>query len=98
MVVTPCLDPATLDAVTKPTLSYSNYSRAFIHAILGIDAPLLYQWERRGGWSKSTIAALPEREGPSFWDVKNNPDLFNDPDGWYDRELKQFFLDRRRHG
>lgn len=56
-VMTPWLDPAEIDRVTLDKLSGSKYSRVFIHAIFGVEEKALYQWERGGCWSKSTVPA-----------------------------------------
>jgi hypothetical protein len=78
---TPWLDAARLDAATAQSLSASKYTRAFVHAVLGLEEQALYQWRRGGSWSKSTLAVQPQNQGPSFWDCRRYPDLFRDPDG-----------------
>jgi hypothetical protein len=93
--MTPWLDVGNLDALTLQSLSVSKYTRVFIHVILGVEEQALYQWQRGGPWSKSTLAVPPEDRGPSFWDYRNDPDLLRDPDSWCDREIERFFAERR---
>jgi hypothetical protein len=95
LVLTPWLDTEALDAATAQSLSASKYTRTFIHVALGLEEQALYEWRRGGSWSKSTLAVPPQYQGPSFWDCRRNPDLFRDPDGWCDREVKRFFAGRR---
>src|SRR5271156_1886877 len=54
-VMTPWLSPEALDAATLQNLAASKYTRAFLHAILGVEEKALYQWQLGGGWSKSTV-------------------------------------------
>lgn len=91
-IMTPWLDTGSLDSATLDKLSRSKYSRAFIHAILGVEEKALYQWERGGCWSKSTVLVAPEERGPDFWHYKNpenEPELHSDPLGWQEREIKR---------
>jgi hypothetical protein len=95
-VMTPWLDTASLNAATAQILSTSRYTRAFIHVILGLEEQALYEWQRGvGAWSKSTLVLPSRDQGPSFWDCRGDSDLFNDPDGWCDREVQRFFAERR---
>jgi hypothetical protein len=75
-IMTRWLDVGKLDTLTVESLSASKYKRVFIHAILGVEEQALYQWQRGGSWSKSTLALLPEDRGPSFWDCRSDTDLF----------------------
>jgi hypothetical protein len=93
--LTPWLDAGRLDAATAQSLSTSKYAQAFIHVALGLEERALYQWRRGGSWSKSTLAVPSQDRGLSFWDCRQDPDLFRDPDGWRDREVQRFFAERR---
>jgi hypothetical protein len=66
-----------LDNATLSILANSKYTRTFIHAVLGVEEKALYQWNRDGSWSKSTLSLPPEQQGPNFWDFiaewKRNP-------------------------
>jgi hypothetical protein len=94
-VMTPWLDTGSLDNATLDKLARSKYSRAFIHAILGAEEKALYQWERSGGWSKSTLPVPPEEQGPDFWQWKNDPELLSDPEGWRKREVERVLAELR---
>ena len=94
LVLTAWLDTEALDAATAQSLTASKYTRAFIHVALGFEEQVLYQWQRGGSWSKSTLAVPPQDQGRSFWDCRRDPDLLRDPDGWRDRELRRFFAER----
>lgn len=94
-VMTPWLDTGSLDNATLDKLARSKYSRAFIHAILGAEEKALYQWERGGGWSKSTLPVPPEAQGPDFWQYKNDPELLSDPEGWCKREVERVLAELR---
>jgi hypothetical protein len=94
-VMTPWLDTGSLDNATLDKLARSKYSRAFIHAILGAEEKALYQWERGGGWSKSTLPVPPEEQGPDFWQWKNDPELLSDPEGWRKREVERVLAELR---
>jgi len=94
-VLTPWLDAGRLDAATAQSLSTSKYAQAFIHVALGLEERALYKWRRGGSWSKSTLAVPSQDQGPSFWDCRRDPDLFRNPDGWRDREVRRFFAERR---
>jgi hypothetical protein len=98
LVLTPWLGTEALDAATAQSLAASKYTRAFIHVALGLEEQALYQWRRGGPWSKSTLAVPPKDQGPSFWDCRRDSDLFRDPDGWRDRELRRFFAERGERG
>jgi hypothetical protein len=50
-VITSWLPTDALDAATLQSLAASKYSRAFIHAILGVEEKALYQWHQGAGWS-----------------------------------------------
>jgi hypothetical protein len=65
----PWSDVADLDNATLSNLESSKYTRAFIHAVLGVEEQALYQWNRRGRWSKSTVPLSPTEQGPTFWEV-----------------------------
>jgi hypothetical protein len=88
-VMTPWLDIAELNRETLDKLEGSKYSRAFIHAIVGIEEQGLYQWERGGQWSKSTLPVPPEMHGRNFFQYRNDPELLSDPEGWCKREVEQ---------
>jgi hypothetical protein len=88
-VMTPWVDTAALDRATLDKLASSKYSRAFIYSIAGVEEQALYQWDRGGCWSKSTVPVPPEQQGPDFWQYKsseNKPELHSDPVGWCKRE------------
>jgi hypothetical protein len=95
-VMTPWLDTAELDRATLDKLAGSKYSRAFIHAILGAEERALYQWERGGGWSKSTVPVPPEMQGPDFWQYKSDPELLSDPEGWCKREVERVLTEQAK--
>jgi hypothetical protein len=95
-VMTPWLDTGSLDNATLDQLARSKYSRAFIHAILGPEEQALYQWERGGHWSKSTLPVPPEQQAPDFWQYKNDPELLADPEGWCKREVERVLIELRR--
>jgi hypothetical protein len=97
-VMTPWIDVEALTAATLQDLSTSQYTRAFIYAVLGVEEQALYQWQRGGIWSKSTVAVPPEDQGSSFWDYRHDPDLLSDPEGWCEREVQRFFAERRKQG
>jgi hypothetical protein len=44
--MTPWLLPAKLDAATLPTLERSKYTRAFVHAVLGVEEQALFEWRQ----------------------------------------------------
>ena len=88
-VMTPWLDTGALDRATADMLSRSKYSRAFIHAILGAEEKALYQWERGGCWSKSTVPVPPDEQKPDFLQYRNNPELRSDPEGWCRQEVEK---------
>jgi hypothetical protein len=94
-VMTPWLTTDALDAATLQILAASKYSRAFIHAVLGVEEKALYQWHRGASWSKSTLELPPEQRAPDFWDYKNDPDLVNDPIGWRERKIKRVLAELR---
>jgi hypothetical protein len=88
-VMTPWLDIAELNHVTLDKLAGSKYSRAFIHATLGAEEQALYQWERRGQWSKSTLPVPPEMHGPDFFQYRDDAELLSDREGWCKHELER---------
>jgi hypothetical protein len=92
-VMTPWLSLAALDAATLPPLERSKYTRAFIHAVLGVEEQALYEWQRAGNWSKSTLP--PVQRGPDVWEYKNDPELLRDPEGWFRREVKRVLAELR---
>jgi hypothetical protein len=92
-VMTPWIDLGALDAATLQDLSTSKYSKAYIHVVLGVEEHALYEWQRGGKWSKSTVAE-PQNRGPNFWEYKNDLDLLKDPDSWCDREIERIFTER----
>jgi hypothetical protein len=94
-VMTPWLAVAPLGAATLPTLEGSKYTRAFIHAALGVEEQALYEWEHGASWSKSTIKLPPAQQGPGFWDYKDDPELLRDPEGWCEREAKRVLAELR---
>jgi hypothetical protein len=73
-VMTPWLTADALDEATLQTLAASKYSRAFMHAVLGVEEKALYQWHRGAGWCKSTIELPPAQRARNFWDYKNDRD------------------------
>ena len=97
-VMTPWLTTDSLDAATLQSLAASKYTRAFIHAVLGVEEKALYQWDRGAGWSKSTIELPPAERAPDFWVYKNDLDLLNDPEGWCEREVKRVLAELRQTG
>jgi hypothetical protein len=88
LVMTPWLTAARLNAATQQLLAASKYTRAFIHAVLGVEEQTLYEWRRGAGWSKSTIERPAPQRAPDLWSLKNDRDLVNDPDGWCQREIE----------
>jgi hypothetical protein len=94
-VMTPWLTTDSLDAATLQILAGSKYTRAFVHAVLGVEEKALYQWHQGAGWSKSTIELPPAERAPDFWEYKNDPDLLNDPEGWCKREVKRVLAELR---
>jgi hypothetical protein len=97
-VVTPWLTADALDAVTLESLAASKYTRAFIHAALGVEDHALYQWHRGAGWSKSKIELAPAHRAPDSWDYRDAPDLLSDPEGWCAREVKRVLAELRGTG
>jgi hypothetical protein len=91
--MTPFIDAGALGTATLRDLSASRYSKAYIYAILGLEESALYQWQRGGEWSKSTVPVSPRDQGLSFWEFRNDPNLLNDPDRC-DREVERFFAER----
>lgn len=59
---------------------------------------LHYEWQRGGNWSKSTIELPPTEQAPDFWDYRNDPDLPNGPEGWWDREVNRVLAELRGTG
>jgi hypothetical protein len=96
MIMTPWLETDALDARTTNDLASSNYTRAFIDVILGVEEKALYEWRRDAGWSKSTVALPPAEQAPDFWSYKDDPDLQADPEGWGDREAERVLAELRR--
>ncbi len=94
-IMTPWLSTDALDAATLQSLAASKYTRAFIHAVFGVEEKALYQWHRSAGWSKSTIELPPAERAPDFWEYRNAPDLLSDPLGWRDREIKRVLAELR---
>jgi hypothetical protein len=98
MIMTPWLETGALNARTTNDLASSNYTRAFIDVILGVEEKALYEWRRDAGWSKSTVALPPAEQAPDFWAYKDDPDLLADPEGWRDREIERVLTELRQSG
>jgi hypothetical protein len=94
-VMTPCLPTEELRARTGTALEHSNYTRTFLHAILGVEEQALYEWERGKGWSKSVLPRPAIAQGPSLWEYKDDPELLKDPKGWCDREVERVLAEMR---
>lgn len=53
-VVTPWITAQALNDATTDDLKRSNYRRAFIYSILGVEEAV-YRWDRMNGWEKSVL-------------------------------------------
>jgi hypothetical protein len=94
-VMTPWLTTDALDAATSQSLTASKYTRAFIHAILGVEEKALYQWDRGAGWSKATLELPPEEQASELWQQLQDPELWSDPEGWSEREARRILAEQR---
>lgn len=87
--MTPWLTPATLDATSLSKLESSKYTRAFVHAVLGVEEQVLFEWRRGLAWSKSTVSSSREQDALSFSEHIRAPELWRDPGAWFERQLWQ---------
>jgi hypothetical protein len=87
--MTSWIEVSALDAATLPDLESSKYTRAFIHSILGAEHQTLFEWRHGGSWSKSALSLPSEQQGPSFWEQIKDPELWKDPDGWFERQVER---------
>jgi hypothetical protein len=86
-VMTPWLAVEALDHVTGPLLAASQYKRAFIQVILGIEHAL-YEWSaKQNRWEKKVERKPSEFQGSSFFEVIKDPEWLTDPDGMADRKV-----------
>ncbi|HEY2107130.1 MAG TPA: hypothetical protein VGH29_15130, partial [Candidatus Binataceae bacterium] len=68
-IMTEWITVGDLDNATLSILANSKYTRAFIHAVLGVEEKALYQWNRDGSWLKSVVPVPPDEQGPDFWKI-----------------------------
>lgn len=88
MAPTPWIEPADLNAATQATLAGAKYHRVYLHAILGMEQAL-YAWDPAGGWSRDVLPPDPRTQGPSMFDVLNDPEWLADPERRFEQEIEQ---------
>jgi hypothetical protein len=98
-VMTPWLDEVALNNSTSVLVSKSKYERVFSHATLGVERAL-FEWSAAEGSWRKTIQQEPlEMRGPSFFEVRDNPECFADwladCEGRADRETKKVLEELR---
>jgi hypothetical protein len=94
-VMTPWLSVESLNSATAAHLEGSRFDHVFFHPVLGVERAL-YHWSMQTrSWEKSVQTEPRGTEGPSFFDVINNPAWLSDPDGMCDREIEKVLAEIR---
>jgi hypothetical protein len=95
--MTPWIEVSALDAATLPDLERSKYARAFVHSILGAGDQALFDWRHGESWSISALSLPSQSQVPSFWEQIKDPELWNDADGWFDRQVERSVEEARKN-